>query len=399
MDDSLVQIQPLSQSRYEQMACGFGYRAVHVHSMDRASSIWSEGGNEVHDVLSVYIEHLAETRQSTDVEYFDILATGVRPESRDGLDRARNSLVVDPDKILGTEQYIGLDKNFALVVMERVQGGHRTSSDPRIEYEGTLDLIVLPAPTEAEISDWKNHFFIAAPDTFQVHFYPLLLFCALPSLEVIRFRLEYLRWGVGRSVTFTRSDVPRLKKMAILARNRQRKLTLLAKEPKPTPHKGCMYCPLLLAGCPMEKVNPYARLSREERLRYQLYLDAARETNLTLLKEWAEEKPISIHDENHITYTASFVPRSRTSYTLDNTLPILDAWDKGHPDDQLRPQLLIGASELNSLAKATKKRPGLATELSNVAMVTPSSEFQITREALRPVAPEKRSAKARKVRP
>jgi hypothetical protein len=106
---SLVQIQPLSQSRYEQMACGCGYRAVHVHGMGRAGNIWSDLGSEVHKVVSEYIEHLASTRQPTDYDQFDALAIGVRPEAKDGLDRVRDSLVVDPEKILGTEQYIGLD--------------------------------------------------------------------------------------------------------------------------------------------------------------------------------------------------------------------------------------------------------------------------------------------------
>jgi hypothetical protein len=144
---------------------------------------------------------------------------------------------------------------------------------------------------------------------------------------------------------------------------------------------ACIVRCCLLNGCPIEKVNPYAKLSPEERLRYQLYLDAARDTNFAILKQWAEQKPISVKDENHVTYTGSFVPRKQTSYALDNTLPIVDAWDKDHPDDKLRPHLLIGASELNSRAKATKKRPELAKTLSSVAQVTPYTEFQISREA------------------
>ena len=81
-----------------------------------------------------------------------------------------------------------------------------------------------------------------------------------------------------------------------------------------------------------------------------------------------------------MTYTGSFIPKSRTNYSLDSTLPIVDAWDRDHPDDQLRTHLSIGASELNSLAKAKKKRPKLAEALSGVATLTPYSEFQITRE-------------------
>lgn len=376
----LVPIRPLSQSGYEQMACGYGYRATHVHGVGRAGSIWADLGQEAHRLISEYIDHLVETRQPTDYDFFDALIVGASPEALEGLDRVRESLVIEPEKVFGTEQYIGLDKNFNLVVMERVESGHRTGGDPRIEYEGTLDLILLHSPTEAEIPDWKNHFYIAAPESFQSKFYPLLLFCAMPSVEVIHFRLEYLRWGVNRAVTFTREDLPRLKRMAAAARSRQRKLVEQEKDPKATPHKGCVYCPLLLNGCPIDKSNPYAKLSAKERLRLQIYLEAAVKVNQSILKEWAGKEAVSVRDENGATYTGAFVPRKRTRYALDSVLPIIDAWDRDHPEDPLRPHLAVGASELNELAKARKKRPELADTLAGVAEVTPYTEFQISVE-------------------
>jgi hypothetical protein len=377
---ALVQIAPLSQSGHEQMACGYGYRAVHVHRRSRAGNQWSALGQEAHRIVSAYVEHLVTTRQPTDYDFFDSLLDGVSLENLEGLDRVREMLVIEPEKVFGTEQYIALDEDFALLVMERVDGDHRSGGDPRIAYEGTLDMVLLHSPTEAEIPDWKNHFLIAPADTFQAKFYPLLLFCALPSLETIHFRLEYLRWGASRAASFTRSDLPRLKRMARMVRQRQRRLLQLAKEPKATPHKGCIYCPLLLDGCPMDQANPYAKLSAKQRLRLQIYLDVARDTNLALLKEWAERKPVSVRDENGVTYTGSFTPKSRTSYALASTLPVVEAWDRDHPDDQLYTHLSIGASELNSLAKAKKKRPKLAETLSSVATLTPYTEFQITRE-------------------
>jgi hypothetical protein len=375
-----VQIAPLSQSGHEQMGCGYGYRAVHVHRRSRAGNQWSALGREAHHIISSYVEHLVATRRSTDYEFFDSLLDGVSLENIEGLERVGETVVIEPEKVFGTEQYIALDEGFALLVMERVDGDHRTGGDPPIVYEGTVDMVLLHSPTEAEIPDWKNHFLIATRDTFQARFYPLLLFCALPSLETIHFRLEYLRWGANRAFTYTRSDLPRLKRMARMVRRRQRKLLQLMKEPKATPHKGCIYCPLLLDGCPMDRANPYAKLSAAQRLRLQIYLDAARDTNLALLKEWAEGTPVSVQDENGVTYTGSFIPKSRTNYSLDSTLPIVDAWDRDHPDDQLRTHLSIGASGLNSLAKAKKKRPKLAETLSSVATLTPYSEFQITRE-------------------
>ena len=363
------------------MACGFGYRAIHVQGAQRAGSTWADLGQESHHLISDYINHLVDTRQPTDYDFFDALTSGAQPELLDGLDRVRENLVIDPEKVFGTEQYIGLDKDFALVIMERVEHGHRTGGDPRIEYEGTLDLVLLHSETEAEIPDWKNHFYIAAPESFQSKLYPLLLFCAMPSLQMVHFRLEYLRWGVSRVVTFTRDDVPRLKRMAAAARRRQRKLIELEKEPKATPHKGCIYCPLLLNGCPIDKANPYGKLTPKDRLRLQMYLEAAIKVNQTILKEWAEKESISAQDDNGATYTTGFASRKRTRYALNTVLPIVDAWDRDHPDDPLRPHLAVGASELNELAKARKKRPELADTLSSVAEVIPYTEFQIIVEA------------------
>lgn len=99
-----------------------------------------------------------------------------------------------------------------------------------------------------------------------------------------------------------------------------------------------------------------------------------------------------MRDENGVTYTGAFVPRKRTRYPLASALPIVDAWDRDHPNDLLRPRLVIGASEFNELAKAREKRPDLAGTLSRVAEIAPYSEFQISTEAHKPKA---KKAKAR----
>src|ERR1700733_4717533 len=100
---SLVQIAPLSQSGYEQMACGYGYRAVHAHHRSRAGNQWSALGQEAHHVISAYVEHLVNTRQSTDYEFFDSLLDGISLENIEGLDRVRETLVIEPEKVFGTE--------------------------------------------------------------------------------------------------------------------------------------------------------------------------------------------------------------------------------------------------------------------------------------------------------
>jgi hypothetical protein len=49
--------------------------------------------------------------------------------------------------------------------------------------------------TEAEIEDWKSYYQIIDVDTFQSKFYPLLLMSLNPSLEKVKFVLEFVRYG------------------------------------------------------------------------------------------------------------------------------------------------------------------------------------------------------------
>lgn len=63
-----------------------------------------DGTQEAHRLISDYVEHLVATRQATDYDYWDALIAGANPEALDGLDRVRETLVIQPEKVLGTEQ-------------------------------------------------------------------------------------------------------------------------------------------------------------------------------------------------------------------------------------------------------------------------------------------------------
>ena len=89
-------------------------------------------------------------------------------------------------------------------------------------YAGVL--VPLHSLTEAEIDDWKIYYQIIDAETFQSKLYPLLLMCLNPSLERVKFVLEFVRYGVSRSVEYTRRDLSWLKELAQRERTRQRKL-------------------------------------------------------------------------------------------------------------------------------------------------------------------------------
>jgi hypothetical protein len=358
------------------MACETLYVQKHVWCERVAESEPAARGVQIHEILATYINHLARTRRSTDLEIFDALMKGASSEAREVLERFRDNHALDPDKILATELHIALDQDFRPI--EDSAGDARTA-----EYEGTLDLVMLHSLTEAEIDDWKSYYQIIDADTFQSKLYPLLLMCLNPSLEKVKFVLEFIRYGASRCVEYTRKDVPWLEELAQRERARQRKLHELAasgeRDLKTSPGRHCTWCPLLLNGCPVAKTNPYSQMTAEERLRFALWLQEAEKQNTKVLKDFMVERgSICYRDGNQGAYVADFVPLEKKFYPYRDAVAILDRWFRARPDDQgLRDKLTV--SGLSSALKA-EKRAELAQKLTRIADVRVDTELKIGRE-------------------
>lgn len=283
-------VPPLSQSRQGDMACETLYVQKHARRERIAESEPAARGIEIHEILSTYINHLMRARRVTDLEVFDTLMKEASSEAREALERFRDNHALDSEKILATELHIELDKDFRPI--EDSGDGERIP-----EYEGTLDLVMLHSLTEAEIDDWKSYYQIIDADTFQSKLYPLLLMCLNPSLERVKFVLEFVRYGASRRVEYTRKDLPWLKELAQRERTPQRTLHKLAsfaeQDLKASPGRHCTWCPLLLNGCPVAKTNPYSQMTAEERLRFALWLQEAEKQNTKVLKgSMVESGPI-----------------------------------------------------------------------------------------------------------
>lgn len=368
-------ILPLSQSRYGDMACETLYVEKHVRREKIANSEPAARGIEIHEILATYLNHLAKTRRSTDLEVFDTLMRGASSEAREVVERFRDNHTLDPEKILATELHIELDEDFGPI--EDSGDAEQTA-----EYEGTLDLVMLHSLTEAEIDDWKSYYQIIDADTFQSKFYPLLLMCLNPSLEKVKFVLEFIRYGASRCVEYTREDLPWLKELAQRERARQKKLHDLAsgeRDLKASPGRHCTWCPLLLNGCPVAKTNPYGQMTAEERLRFALWLQEAEKQNTKVLKDLMVQRGlICYRDGNEGEYVADFVPVEKRFYPYRDAIAILDEWFRARSDDQaLRDKLTISGL---SLALKAEKRAGLAQKLTKIADVRVDTELRIGRE-------------------
>ena len=365
----------LSQSRQGDMACETLYVHKHVRCERIGESEAAERGIEIHQVLAIYINHLVRTRRSTDLEAFDALMKQAGAEAREVLEKFRDNHVFDVEKILAAELHIALDQDFNPVEDSEDEG-------QRPAYEGTLDLVMLHSLTEAEIEDWKSYYQIIDADTFQSKFYPLLLMCLNPSLEKVKFVLEFVRYGASRCVEYTRKDLPWLKELAQRERTRQRKLHELAasgeRDLKISPGRHCTWCPLLLNGCRVAQTNPYSQMTAEQRLRFALWLQEAEKHNTKVLKDlMVEHGPIRYRDGNEGEYLADFVPVEKKFYPYRDAVSILDEWFKTHPEERgLRDKLTI--SGLSSALKA-EKRADLAQRLTGAVDLHVETELRIGR--------------------
>jgi hypothetical protein len=368
------------QSRQGDMACQCLYVRKHVVGGPATSSEAAERGIEVHQILATYINQLVRTKRSTDLGLFDRLASGAGADAREALQRFRDNHAFDPERVLATELYIPLDNDFNPIEgTAPVAGGARAD---KATYEGTLDLVLLDSVTDAEIHDWKSYYQIIDPDTFQSKFYPLLLMCLNPSLQRVKFVLEFIRYGASRSVEYTRQDVPLLKELAEHERTRQRQLhEVSAKcggELKTSPGRHCTWCPLLLNGCPVAKTNPYAQMTAEERLRFALWLQEAEKQNTKVLKDLLVEGGlVRYRDENQVEYFADFVPVEKKFYPYEQAGSALDEWLRTHPEDKEFAKGLT-VSGLSSPLKA-KKRAELAAKLGEVAETRVNTELKVGR--------------------
>jgi hypothetical protein len=241
---------------------------------------------------------------------------------------------------------------------------------------------MLDSLREAEIDDWKSYYQVIDADTFQSKFYPLLLMCLNPSLERVRFVLEFVRYGVSRCVEYTRKDLSSLKELAQRERARQRKLyemdTVRGGDLKASPGRHCTWCPLLLNGCPVAETNPYGQMTAEERLRFALWLQEAEKQNTKVLKDLMVERgPIYYRDGNEGVYLAAFIPTEKKFYPYRDAVSILDEWFSVHPDERnLRNKLTI--SGLSSALKA-EKRSELAEQLVGIVDVRVETDLRIGR--------------------
>ncbi len=378
---------PLSQSKHEMLACPESYTAQVIEGEQTADSLYSDRGNEIHDVMARYVMGCTQHEVTANWAYFDKLAEAVGPDAGLILDGMRDNYVVDYEHVFECELWLCLDESFHALLCSGAEGYSRPQKaawgiERGVCYEGTLDVLTFNTEASAKIEDYKSHWRPFDADTFQSKFYPFLVFQSFPSVEEVEFELIFTRFkNARRSVKYTRDDLPRLAAEVERSRKRQIAVHKQAEEHrelvKALPGSHCLYCPKLRGlTCPLGTMNPYdAGLTLEDRLRQVVFFNQARSYHLDIIKAHVEQfnTPVEFEDGNGQKQVAGYHATEGGYFPLVETLKRLTDWcgasDDGDP--VLFNGLRVGSTQLKAKLKA-KKRAILDLELKENIMVKES---------------------------
>ncbi len=360
----------LSQSRQRNLACAPMYAAI--SQTESRSSIPALRGSEIHAFMAEYLNHCVEKKLRSDWEFFDAEVSARSWTTDDAVEIILPNLrdtLIDPDEVLHIEKRLYLGRNFE--PLNGPDGAH---------YDGKPDLVLIRG-TRAIIPDWKSQFKIEAATTFQGKFYSLLILAHYDFVTEVEFELHFVRYGAVRSVIYQRDQLPNLKRAAESARKRQLEIEAIiqggirgsALQATPGPH--CIYCPLLHSGCPIQG-NEYAT-TPEDALRNIVWAQQFLDQNKRILvPAIVKDGFVQIRDNNGDMREAKYIERNKSAYYLGPTAQVVAEYIKATGDD-ISGKLKIGATELNSLAKA-QKRKALADGLATVKVVTKETVLSIT---------------------
>lgn len=349
---------PLSQSRYERLACPASYVWSEVYgdkSLDNEDSIL---GNEVHALLFNWAAH--NWREKSDVTDQIHIETMLHCASHDAAEIVRHFLdnfTLDFSKIVALERYM-------------------TGGD---DLEGTPDVVQKLTAGHYRVTDWKNYHQIIEAKTFQSKLYPVLVFLNFPDAKVVEFQFAFTRYGCTRTVSYSREDMPALMGLVEAARTRQLQLHEHPQqyEKEAVPGKVCIYCPLLRKrGCPIEGRNPM-EMDPSERLQWQAYMKRAMKANDAVLKELAMHGDLQAESEGR-QLKAGFVLKETKQYPAGPALVLLNEWkETTDGKDDLIADLHFSRSSLAGKLRA-KKRAILDQAMDDIAVTEQRTEFEIS---------------------
>lgn len=348
----------------------------------------TQDGTDFHRYRQEYTQHLINTKQESDPQWvFSWLdATGISDGAREMVERDVNWFEIDPESVLGVEEFIVIDHDLKRIDGAEYPGPGMPAHEDALAH-GTIDLLTVPVedPDTVTVIDYKTGWG-AKPDEYEGMHYAFLSLCAYPSINTVNFFWRLIRFNRTEVVTYHREDLPRLH-AAVLAKyaqiNNLRDRLRGGATPSVNPFSGmCGFCNLQ---CPVRQMAadgqfPVAPIQTDDDARAAAgYLHSIKHQVSRV------EEMLRGHVKSHgpVTCPGGIEAGMRTSerreYPLRAVLGVL-----GVEVPEISPQfdvpldkLLISATKLNQLSKA-KSRAGLYEAAGSVAEVKLWQELKIS---------------------
>ena len=357
----------MTKSLNKHMACETffaGYHLSDTRPPDSPSEL-AATGTDFHAYRAALVDRLLDSGESTDTG-FPALWLSKHGVSDDAAQLIKyDSVVINPDDVMAQELFLSVKEDWAPGIYDLgSEPGRRAEGD---YASGTIDLLLHPSDGVYVIRDVKTGY-SGEIDEYEGQHYCALVFAHFPDAVEIRFVWEFIRHRAEKSVTYYKTDEPRLR-AAVASRHEIKadiQSRLAAGETLgANPTTGlCVYCFL---ECPLRGVaiKPLRNDNDVKELAHSVkatesYLEQARSALRAALAERGSVDGVRLDT----TASESFSVRRALSVLgveIPETSPHFDV-----PLDRLE----VKTSRLKSYAKA-KMRDGLTEQLSAVAERTP----------------------------
>jgi CRISPR/Cas system-associated exonuclease Cas4 (RecB family) len=325
--------------------CPLAYKYRYIDKRQEAPSEALERGSEVHEWIAAYVKHLIEKDLRTDLDW--IRRASANPEAKEILDTYAGTHLLEPG-------------NYVIEKMWKIPlEGHT--------WWGVIDLLkdeqARVLVTDAK-SDHKLRSKTEIDKDRQLKYYAWMSSKKYPKAEEFVCSIDFVRFGVTRSTTYTREDIPKIEQEIIDAIERIE----ADRDFHARPGTRCAWCswtsdcPAIAAG----DLEVITSADDAERAASQLVAIKARVKYLEdQLKPWCTQEgtinvngmAVGYHTSKSVSYE---IPAMIDVFVNHN----LDYWEYIRPDT-------------TAIKKLAAKDGDLAEALEAIAIDKSSSRFEV----------------------
>jgi hypothetical protein len=394
-----MKVSGLSKSAAKALDCEAYFREYYLQPgslLKRIASPIRDAGSDFHRFRQEYITYLLDKILEHDQEWATdwLAASGVSSEAADLIRRDIPTFRIDPAVCLGAEVFLSCDDQ--LGPLDCKINAKYESMEPHEEswlrgYIDQIDLVFPGAqcgPSTAYLFDIKTGFSSNNLNEYEPAMYALMAFAQFSSIEAVQWAWEFVRSKSMVFRRFTREQIPELLAIvqdAHLRRTAAEDRWCWGEKPSVNPYSGlCAHCHL---HCEARQaamngtafLGPVKTQSDLVQIAGVLKTaeDVASRARVAMAGYLETVGAVDLPGG----YEARIVQSSRRSFPLRETLGVLGVKLAGEAKwDVPLDKLCVSGTQLSSLARATRKRPGMSEALDAIAEVSPHCEVRVGRK-------------------